>query len=135
MSAHETDAELDRLRAAVASGDNDAVERCLALLERRAGDFERAGDDAAAIDALSEAEGLQWRIGTWATGSGEGLASMWHVYELMLGRARAEQRLAESTTGEESERHRAAAEALIERVRSDPNGLGVELLKKPRART
>lgn len=134
MPSHQTDAELEALRAAIAAGDNDAVERCLALLERRAEDFERAGDDVAAIDALSEAESLQWRIGTWATGSGEGLASMWHVYELMLGRARAEQRLAARTTGEESERHRAAAEALIERVRSDSNGLGVELLKKSRAR-
>jgi len=134
MPSHETDAELQRLRAAVAAGDNDAVERCLALLERRAEDFERAGDDVAAIDALSEAESLQWRIGTWATGSGEGLASMWHVYELMLSRARAEQRLAARTTGPESERHREAAEALIERVRADPNGLGVELLAKSRSR-
>lgn len=134
MPLHETDAELQRLRAAVAAGDNDAVGRCLALLERRAEDFERAGDDVAAIDALAEAESLQWRIGTWATGAGEGLASMWHVYELMLGRARAEQRLAARTTGPESERHREAAEALIERVRSDPNGLGVELLAKSRSR-
>ena len=134
MPAHETDAELERLRAAVAAGDNDAVERCLALLERRAGDFERAGDDVAAIDALAEAESLQWRIGTWATGAGEGLASMWHVYELMLSRARAEKRLAARTTGPESEGHREAAEALIERVRADPNGLGVELLKGSRSR-
>ena len=134
MPAHETDAELERLRAAVAAGDNDAVERCLALLERRADDFERAGDDVAAIDALAEAESLQWRIGTWATGAGEGLASMWHVYELMLSRARAEKRLAARTTGPESERHREAAEALIERVRTDPNGLGVELLKGSRSR-
>ena len=128
MPSHETDPELERLRTAVAAGDYDAVERCLALLERR------AGDDVAVIDALAEAESLQWRIGTWATGAGEGLASMWHVYELMLGRARAEQRLAARTTGPESERHREAAEALIERVRADPNGLGVELLKKSRSR-
>jgi len=134
MPLHETDAELQRLRTAVAAGDYDAVERCLALLERRAGDFERAGDDLAAIDALAEAESLQWRIGTWATGAGEGLASMWHVYELMLSRARAEQRLAARTTGPESEQHRAAAEALMERVRADPNGLGVELLAKSRSR-
>lgn len=134
MPLHETDPELERLRTAVAAGDYDAVERCRALLERRAEDFERAGDDLAAIDALAEAESLQWRIGTWATGSGEGLASMWHVYELMLSRARAEQRLASRTTGPESERHREAAEALIERVRADPNGLGVELLKKSRSR-
>lgn len=127
-----SDDDLARLRARLAEcpTDESAVDRCLALLEQRATEFEQAGDDAAAIDALSEAESLQWRIGTWATGSGEGLASMHHVYELMLRRAAAESRLAARTEGPVAERHRANAAGLIERVRNDPNGLGEKLLSR-----
>jgi hypothetical protein len=36
---------------------------------------------------LAHAERYQWQIGTWATGSGEGLASMSAVRELQLARA------------------------------------------------
>ncbi len=47
-------------------------------------------DPAAGSEALvhlEAAEGWQWRIGSYATGSGEGLASMGEVHALQMARA------------------------------------------------
>jgi hypothetical protein len=42
---------------------------------------------AQAVQCLQRAEEHQWEIGTWATGSGEGLASMAEVRALQIARA------------------------------------------------
>lgn len=42
---------------------------------------------AEALAHLEAAEGWQWRIGSYATGSGEGLASMGEVHALQMARA------------------------------------------------
>ena len=41
----------------------------------------------AAAQQLAAAEQWQWEMGTWATGSGEGLASMFEVRSLQLAQA------------------------------------------------
>lgn len=40
-----------------------------------------------AVTDLAAAEALQWEIGTWSSGAGEGLASMAEVRSLQLARA------------------------------------------------
>jgi hypothetical protein len=105
---------------AVVRGRDEAVRRALAL--------EAAGDDGGAIAAWSEAESHQWTIGTWSTGSGEGLASMGCVYELMLRRATCEERLAARALGTEADAHRRAAQELLAKIAADPNGVGERVL-------
>ncbi|MBK6533659.1 MAG: hypothetical protein IPF99_29950 [Deltaproteobacteria bacterium] len=117
MPAHETDAELERLRTAVAAGDYDAVERCLALLERRAGDFERAGDDVAVI----EPRGRVLRGASAPGTGGEGLADV--EVRADAGPARRPRR---AQTGPEARACRPPG--VDQRVRADPTG-SVELLK------
>ncbi len=80
---------------------------------------ERGLGAAVAEDAMShleEAERWQWTIGTWATGSGEGLASMSEVRTLQL--ARAWLLCARSSADPTSA---GSARALVAEVVSDPN--------------
>jgi hypothetical protein len=89
---------------------------------------EAAGDDPQAIEAWREAEEQQWQMGTWSTGSGEGLASMGCVYELMLRRANAELRLAGTAAGDSADAHRNNAHAILDKIAADPNGVGERVL-------
>lgn len=82
--------------------------------------------DAEVIGYLREAESCQWGIGTFATGAGDGLASMRRVYELMVRRAKAHRRLA-AAGGEDAAAHGAEAEKIDAQIAADPNGLGESL--------
>lgn len=77
-------------------------------------------DPAAAIDHFRAAEEQQWHIGTWATGAGEGLASMFAVYEIQLERAAVHRRLGQL----------AEVARIEEGIARDPNGLGKRLLRR-----
>jgi hypothetical protein len=94
-----------------------AAEGDLVALVRRAVehgvDVRRARD---AITHLAEAEQWQWEIGTWSTGSGEGLASMFAVRSLQLARAWLLSACAAVEAHAAAEARRLAAE-----VRDDPN--------------
>ncbi len=74
---------------------------------------------AEVIAQLHAAEERQWEIGTWATGSGEGLSSMAEVRALQLAQAWL-------WTARISHDPVAAARAreLVDAVATDPNGLG-----------
>jgi len=74
-------------------------------------DTDRARD---AIERLREATERQWEIGSWSSGSGEGLSSMFEVRSLQL--AQAWLWSARSSTGAADE-----ARALLTEVRDDPN--------------
>ena len=50
------------------------------------------------------------------------------VYELMLRRAAAEERLASRATGEEAAAHLRTALALLEKIAADPNDVGTRVL-------
>lgn len=63
---------------------------------------------------LNAAEGWQWEIGTWSTGSGEGLASMAEVRRLQAAQA-----WLRAAAGDV-----ARALSLIEQVEGDSNGMG-----------
>jgi hypothetical protein len=98
-----------------------------ALVRKRT---ERGVDATAAREAeahLAQAEDWQWQIGSWATGAGEGLASMSEVYELKMARAWLDVALVQAT-GEGKARAQAAL-SLVAKVAKDPNGQG-----KPHAR-
>ncbi|MFN2168645.1 MAG: hypothetical protein ACK2U9_20620, partial [Anaerolineae bacterium] len=75
---------------------------------------------------LAQAEEWQWKIGSCATGAGEGLASMSQIHILKM--ARAWLHAAAAMAG--GERGGAAALALVTEVAADPNGLG-----KPHAKS
>jgi hypothetical protein len=76
----------------------------------------------AAEQHLAQAERCQWQIGTTATGSGEGLASMFEVYTLQLSRAWL---LAACAAVDPACVDR--ARALAAGIERDPNGLGARL--------
>lgn len=76
---------------------------------------------AAAHEQLAAAEGHQWEIGTWASGAGEGLASMHEVRTLQLARAWLLSVLAVDAAGRDRVR------ALIDEVESDPNDIAADL--------
>ncbi len=63
--------------------DGDLVRRVRAVVER--GTEPRRAIDA--IEQLLAAEKHQWEIGTWASGSGEGLSSMAEVRRLQIAQA------------------------------------------------
>jgi hypothetical protein len=75
-----------------------------------------------AIARLADAETLQWEIGTWSSGSGEGLSSMFEVRTLELARAWLHAAL---------EPHDPAARAealrLADEVEGDPNRVAASL--------
>jgi len=85
---------------------------------------QRTPDQArSAIPHLVNAESWQWEIGTWSTGSGEGLASMYEVYSLQLARAWAE--LLVSRGGDAAARDRAGR--IAREVWESPNGFGPDV--------
>jgi hypothetical protein len=101
------------------------MEQALATEVARARAAAAAGDLDTAAAALERAEELQAIIGSWATGSGEGLASMAALYRLRGERADLLERLAARAADA------ARAPGLLERalalwtgVAADPNGLG-----------
>ncbi|MFO0572039.1 MAG: hypothetical protein U0263_40830 [Polyangiaceae bacterium] len=73
-----------------------------------------AGVAAEAAGHLRAAEEWQWQIGTWSTGSGEGLASMAEVRSLQAARAWLCAAVGDA----------AGARALIAGVAGDPNRMG-----------
>lgn len=75
-----------------------------------------------AIAHLAEAERRQWDIGTWATGSGEGLASMAEVRKLQLAQA-----WLWSALGAGDPDARQAALRLAEEVENDANDVAADL--------
>jgi len=78
-------------------------------------------DKRGAIEHLAEAEKHQWTIGTFATGSGEGLESMLHVHELMARQAKLEESCAdEARTPEQTRRHLQSALALWTEIHQYP---------------
>jgi hypothetical protein len=77
-----------------------------------------------AIAHLEEAERRQWDIGTWATGSGEGLASMLEVRNLQLAQAWLSSALAAGDPGA-----RGAALRLADEVENDANDVAAGLSK------
>jgi len=74
---------------------------------------------AEAIARLHTAEEPQWEIGTWATGSGEGLASMAQVRTLQAAQAWLWGARAADAPGAPDGVRELAAE-----VEADPNGMG-----------
>jgi hypothetical protein len=78
-----------------------------------------------AIQQYLLAEDQQSTIGTFATGSGEGLASMSELYGIMGKRADVLERLAGATADRSvSVRHLNEALAVWTKINEDPNGLG-----------
>jgi hypothetical protein len=75
---------------------------------------------AAAIEQLELAEQHQWEIGTWATGAGEGLASMFEVRALQLARAWL---WVTPPPHPDSGHSEATARTLLAAVASDPNDI------------
>lgn len=72
-----------RARALLGIGaQGELVARVRALVERGV----EPGLARDAIARLEDAERYQWEIGTWSTGSGEGLSSMFEVRTLQLAR-------------------------------------------------
>lgn len=100
----------DRARALLGLGDGPLVPSVRAAVERGVSDEARA----LALDQLAAAEQWQWEIGTWSTGSGEGLASMAEVRALQVARAWLIQ-------------DRDEARALLQQVLDDPNDSGARL--------
>ncbi len=77
---------------------------------------------ANAIEHFKNAEGYQSCIGTFATGSGEGLASMLALYDIMAERAELEEQLArESSQLADKRHHLREALDIWKRIKSDPN--------------
>ncbi len=93
-----------------------------------ADESENAKRDAEVVAYLREAESCQWGIGTFASGSGDGLTSMMRVYELMSRRAKAHRRLA-AVGGDDAAGHAAEAEKIDAQIAADPNGLGDDVVK------
>ena len=75
-------AEEAMARQVLGLGAGDLVDAVRAVASERTDEAR-----AAAIHHLAAAEGWQWEIGTWASGSGEGLASMFEVRTLQLAQA------------------------------------------------
>jgi hypothetical protein len=75
---------------------------------------------AEAASQLERAEKWQWEIGSWATGSGEGLASMFEVRTLQLARAWL---LSANAEGAD------AARSLALQVENDSNDIAARLRK------
>lgn len=80
---------------------------------------EQAADASA---HLADAETWQWEIGTWSSGAGEGLSSMFEVRTLQLARAWLR-----------SVQDPAAARVLALEVQNDPNRIAERLEKHVRA--
>jgi len=84
-----------------------------------------SSDPGLAIQQYRLAEEQQSTIGTYATGSGEGLASMAELYETMGKRADLIERLADLAKDPAAARRQwSEALAVWTKIQSDPNGMG-----------
>lgn len=82
-------------------------------------------DPALAVEQYRLAEERQRTIGTYATGSGEGLASMAALYEIMGKRAEVEEALANAASNSaETLDHLQIALEIWTEINDDPNGMG-----------
>jgi hypothetical protein len=79
-----------------------------------------------ALEHLTTAEQWQWRIGSYATGSGEGLASMAEVRALQMARAWLAAALFRETHAPALS---ALATSLAVEIERDPNGMGARYSK------
>lgn len=79
-----------------------------------------------ALEHLTAAEQWQWRIGSYATGSGEGLASMAEVRSLQMARAWLAAALFRETHAPTLS---ALATSLAVEIEHDPNGVGAKYSK------
>lgn len=79
-----------------------------------------------ALEHLKAAEQWQWRIGSYATGSGEGLASMAEVRALQMARAWLAAALFRETHAHALS---ALAKSLTVEIERDPNGMGAKYTK------
>jgi len=99
----------------------EATYAYLALHCRTAEALEKS-DPLQAIEQYRLAEERQSQVGSFATGSGEGLASMAELYQLMAKRAALEERLAKkSDTPAAALPHLESALAIWKEIGSDPN--------------
>jgi hypothetical protein len=88
-------------------------------------DAAEASEPQKALEQYRLAEDCQRTIGTFATGSGEGLASMAALYKIMGKRADLEEKLADSvSTSAEATEHLKSALAIWQKISADPNRLG-----------
>jgi len=104
-------------------------ERTYALLEFHLewADAVKSTDPKHAIRQYLLAEDQQSTIGTYATGSGEGLASMAALYEIMGKRAEVIEHLADAATDPAASRQQYhEALAVWTKIGADPNGMGEE---------
>jgi hypothetical protein len=90
--------------------DGDLVAQVRAAVERGI----EAGPAADAIERLHASEQRQWEIGSWASGAGDGLSSMFEVRSLQLAQAWLWSTQASADA-------MGKARALLEQVREDPN--------------
>ena len=126
MPKNKFEADLEALKKNYRTDPNgfEAAYAFLALYEKQARAV-RASDPAEAVRLLKLAEDCQATIGTYATGSGEGLESMANLYALMGERAQILEVQA-SQTGKLTERVVFLNEALAlwQKINADPNGQG-----------
>lgn len=116
MSEYSADEVRERLEAVRTrhAGDPYARDAQQELQDLHLRWADQLGQRAEAEVHLRAAEDAQWALGSAATGSGEGLASMQRLYEIRARRARLAEALGERT----------AALDLWESIAADPNGLG-----------
>jgi hypothetical protein len=85
----------------------------------------RTSNPPLAIVQYRLAEDCQATIGSYATGSGEGLQSMRELYAIMTKRANLEERIADTCAdANEARSHLQAALDIWNEIRADPNGIG-----------
>ncbi|MCB9727195.1 MAG: hypothetical protein H6746_01795 [Deltaproteobacteria bacterium] len=112
--------ELARLEAERGTlGAWELAGRTLALERSRAARLAET-DDARAVEHYLAAEDAQRTLGTFATGSGEGLASMAALYAIMADRARLHERLGRTDAAQA-----ALAVETWQTIVDDPNGQGL----------
>ena len=121
----ELDRSLERLRQEYR--DRTLLDRTYALLDFHLGWAEatKSTQPELAVRQYLLAEAQQSTIGTFATGSGEGLASMSSLYGIRGKRADLLERLADAAS-DRAVSHRFLREALAvwSEIDADPNGLG-----------
>jgi hypothetical protein len=95
-------------------------------------DAARSSNPKLAVEQYLLAEDCQSTIGTFATGSGEGLASMAALYAIMGKRADLEEKCADSNTVSAAEKvkHLNNAVSIWSKIAADPNGQGDDTAAK-----
>lgn len=79
--------EFEESRACRVLGIRPPVDRLVASIRERVVARLDARTALKACSYLRNAEVWQWEKGSWSTGAGDGLMSMWHVYALKLSQA------------------------------------------------